>query len=226
MPVKAGIFRYESGRLYADVSTSALPRAISLIKEYLLSRLYSDEERREEPLDFLDRTLDSMSRSMSMSANLDKILMVRRAGLKMHEEAAEQLKAIPETVPATRPYQASINITRGYRPANIAEIKVDKKGKGRACIDLFFGSSVGDDTKPLRWMQYDALMSRAQKAGFKVDRGTMDADIKKFAESEASYFRKCIQEAMSAFEYSELEAAINFLWPSGWPDDVKKKLGK
>lgn len=216
-------FRYNSGKLYADVSAEMLPKAVSLIKEYLTSRLYSDAERQENPQDFIDRTLKSMPDRMADKVNLDKLLTIRQIGLQVHQKVAAEVKAIPET----GSYQRQINITRGSRPANVAELKVETNGKGKAQIELSFSSSCGDETRPLRWMQYDALLTKAKDAGFDLDRGSLDQEVEEFKASDSTYFRTGpINEVMSAFDWSELEAAVNFLWQGNLPEDMRRKLGK
>ncbi len=216
------MFRYSGHRLYAEVSLNLLPKAVSMVKDYLASRLYSDEEKQEDPMDFMDKTLKSMPDAMARQANLNMLLMKRQMALQAHERAAAEIEAIPEG----EAYQGAINITRGYRPGNVAELRVEKNGEGRATIELYFGSQVGDETRPLRWMQYDALLAKAEKAGFTVDRGSMDTEVLEFAADQDSYFRIAIEESMSAFDWSELESAVNFLWPEQLPEDVRAKLGK
>ncbi len=215
-------FRYEGHRLYADVSADMLPKAISMIKGYLTSRLYSEEERQEDPLDFMDKTLKSMPDAMARRVNLDMLLMKRQMALQAHERAAAEIEAIP----GDSPYQGAINITRGYRPGNVAELRIKKNGEEGALIELYFGSHVGDETRPLRWMQYDALLTKAEEAGFIADRGIMNTEVSEFAEDQDSYFRMAIEESMSAFDWSELESAVNFLWSEQLPEDIKAKLGK
>lgn len=215
-------FRYEGQRLHADVSADMLPKAVSMVKDYLASRLYSDEERQENPINFMDRTLKSMPDTLARQANLNMLLMKRQMTVQAHERATAEIEAIPEN----GQYQGAINITRGYRPGNVAELKVEKSNEGRATIELYFGSQVGDETRPLRWMQYDALLSKAEEFGFSTDRGSMDTEVSEFANDQDSYFRMAIEESMSAFDWSELESAVNFLWPKELPEDIRAKLGK
>lgn len=215
-------FRYERQRLVADVSVDTLPKAVSLIKDYLASRLYSEEEKQEDPMDFIDRALKSMPNAIAGQANLNGLLMKRKITLREHERAAAEIEAIPEN----GLYKRAINITRGYRPANIAEIKIEPNGEERARIELYFNNQTGDETRPLAWMQYDALLTKAKEAGFNADIGLMDKEVSEFASDEDSYFRMAIEESMSAFDWSELESTVNFLWPEQLPEDVRAKLGK
>lgn len=215
------MFRYSGHRLYAEVSPDILPKAVSIIKDYLASRIYSEEDRLENPLDFVDRTLKSMPDAIAGQANLNRLLMKRQMTVQAHERAAAEIEAIPEN----GSYQGTINITRGYRPGNVAELRFETNDEG-AIIELYFGSQVGDETRPLRWMQYDALLAKAEEAGFNANRGSMDAEVSEFASDEDSYFRMAIEESMSAFDWSELESAVNFLWPEQLPEDVRAKLGK
>ncbi len=215
-------FRYEGQKLYADISTERLPEAVSIIKSYLASRLYSEDERQENPIEFIDKTLKSMPDVMAGQANVNTLLMKRQMTIQAQERAVAEVRAIPEQ----KPYHGVINITRGYRPGNVAELRVENNNEGRATIELYFGSQIGDETRPLRWMQYDALLTKAEKAGFKVDRGSMDQEVSEFASDEYSYFRVAIGESMSAFDWSELESAVNFLWPTQLPEEVRLQLGK
>ncbi len=219
-------FRYEGQRLYADVSVDMLPKAVSLIKGYLASRLYSEEERREDSMDFLDRTLKSMpdqvARNLS-DTQINKIFAIREIGLQVHQRVYGEIAAIPED----SSYQGEINITRGYRPGNVAKIKVEKNREGKAHIELYFDSQCGDETRPLRWMQYDALLSKAKEAGFSSDRGSIDQEVEAFRVDDSTYFRTGpIDEIMSAFDWSELEAAVHFLWSEELPEDIRRKLGR
>ncbi|MEK6937874.1 MAG: hypothetical protein AABX04_02425 [Nanoarchaeota archaeon] len=216
-------FRYEGQRLYADVSADMLPKAVSLIKEYLASRLYSDKEKQEDPMDFMDRTLKSMPDSLARRVDLDQLLMKRQMTMQAHERAAKEIAAIPKD----SLYQGEINVTRGYRPGNVAKIKVETNGEGKARIELYFNSYCGDETRPIKWMQYDALLKKAADGGFNVDRGTMAQEVGDFKKSDSTYFRiGPIDEVMSAFDWSELESAVNFLWSEGLPEDMRAKLGK
>ena len=217
------MFRYEGQRLYADISAANLPKAVSIIKEYLTSRLYSEEERREDPINFIDRALSDMPDFLAQSVNLNMLLMKRETALQAHEEAAKEITAIPlETS-----YRGKINITRGYRPGNVAELLVESNGEGRATIEIYFNSQCGDETKPILWMQYNALLEKAVDEGFSVDRGTIDQEVEAFKEEDSTYFRTGpINEVMSAFDWSELELAVNFLWPEELPQDMKRKLGR
>lgn len=214
-------FRYERQRLIAEVSPDMLPKAVFIIKDYLASRLYSKEEKLEDPMDFLDKTLKSMPDAIARQANINMLLMKRKMALRAHERAAAEIEAIPEK----SVYQGAINITRGYRQANIAELRFETNDEG-ATIGLYFGSEVGDETRPLRWMQYDALLTKAEEAGFNADRGLMDKEVSDFTNDSDSYFRMAIEESMSAFDWSELESVVNFLWPKQLPEDVRAKLGK
>lgn len=214
-------FRYEKQHLYADISADMLPKAVSLIKDYLASRLYSDKEKQEDPIDFMDRTLKSMPDSLAQQINLNLLLLRRSMTLQTQERAADEIAAIPET----SPYQGAVNITRGYRPANIAEITVEKDTKGKGHIKLYFDSQVGDETRPLMWMQYDALLAKAKEAGFNSDKGSLDQEVEAFKADDSTYFRiGPIDEIMSAFDWSELENVINFLWHKDLPEDMKQKL--
>ncbi|HLD78949.1 MAG TPA: hypothetical protein VJA18_00140 [Candidatus Nanoarchaeia archaeon] len=221
-------FRYEGQRLVADVSRDLLPKAVSLIKDYLTSRLYSKKEKQENPMDFMDRTLKSMPNAVAFKVieNPTMLLMKRERALQVHEQAAGEIAAIPDDS-VYPPYQGEINITRGYRPANVAQLKIEANGAWRALVELHFTSSCGDETRPLWLMQYSALLTKAQEAGFGSDKGSMDAEVSEFANKPDSYFRTGpINEVMSAFDWSELEAAVNFLWPNQLPEDIRAKLGK
>lgn len=220
------MFRYDNGMLHVNVSTEMLPKAVSVIKEYLSSRLYSDQEREENPMDFLDRTLKSMPNQMAMGlseAQINKILTIRKIGLQVQQKVYGEIAAIPDNSSG----RTEINITRGYRPGNVAHITVMKYEGGTASIQLHFSNTTGDESRPLRWMQYDALLAKAKEAGFNSDKGTLDQEVETFRTDDSTYFRTGpIDEVMSAFEWSELEAAVNFLWKGDLPDDMKKKLGK
>jgi len=216
-------FRYEGRRLQADVSLDMLPKTVSMIKDYLTSRLYSEEEKQEDPINFLDRTLKSMPNAVAFQLNPIMLLMKRERALQEHERAAAEIKAIPEN----GSYQRDINITRGYRPANIAKLKIETNSERNATIELYFSSSCGDETRPLVWMQYDALLRKAADEGFTVDRDSMDQEVEAFKVDDSTYFRTGpINEVMSAFDWSELESAVNFLWPEQLPEDIRAKLGK
>lgn len=214
-------FRYEKQRLYAEVSAEMLPKAVSLIKSYLTSRLYSDKERQENITDFVDRTLKSMPRGVASGVNLNKLATIRAIGIQNYERIARGIESVPET----GPYEGQINITKGYRPANVAELKIETNGEGKYSIKLYFHNNCGDETRPLRWMQYAALLEKAKEAGFGSERGLLDSEVEAFKADDSSYFRTGpIDEVMSAFEWSELEAVVNFLWPKDLPDDMKRKL--
>ncbi|MEK6845211.1 MAG: hypothetical protein AABY26_00510, partial [Nanoarchaeota archaeon] len=157
-------------------------------------------------------------------AQINKMLTIRAIGLQEHQRVAAQVQAIPET---TDSYQGQINITRGYRPANIADMRIEVDGKGRAQIELNFDSYCGDETRPIKWMQYDALLAKAKEAGFDSNRGSLDQEVEAFKADDSTYFKTGpIDEVMSAFEWSELEAAVDFLWKGDLPEDMKRKLGK
>lgn len=217
------MFRYEGQRLHADVSADMLPKAVSLIKEYLASRLYSEKERQEDPINFMDQALKSMPDSLARQVNLGALLMKRQMVMQVHEKAGGEIAALPDD----SSFQREINITRGYRPGNVAKIKVETNGEGRSHIELYFDSQCGDETRPLRWMQYDTLLAKAKEAGFGSDRGSMDQEIEVFKSNDSTYFRTGpINEVMSAFDWSELELAISFLWRGELPDDIRQKLGR
>ena len=215
------IFRYEGHKLYAEVSEDMLPKAVSLIKSYLASRLYSEEEKLEDKSSFFKKTVDRMPTVVALQVNPVMFLMKRDRALQAHKRAAVEIEEIPKN----GSYKGDIDITRGYRPANIAELRFEINDKRRATIELYFGSEVGDETRPLIWMQYDALLKKVAGEGFAVDRGSMDQEVEAFKVDDSTYFRTGpINEVMSAFDWSELESVVNFLWSDQLPEDMKAKL--
>ncbi len=217
------VFEYNKNRLIATVTLDSCPQAIAVVKDYLTSRLIPDEERTENPIQYIDRLLRSLPDKEAAKIDIDREATILRGfGIRATTKAIPLIAAIPNQPE----YSGTIDITKGYRSSNVAIVDLTKsrKFKDRATLEVSFDNSTGDDTKPIFWMQYDGLLTNAAQAGFTVQRGTLDEQIAAFKEDKESYFRGNVRQAMSSFEYPELKLVLQFLWGNNLPEDIQRQL--
>jgi len=221
-------FQYVNRSLAATVATERFPDAINVVKDYLLSRIPRSEDDISKPNILANPGVSVINLSSGLSTFVRTDPALLRRGVERARESqyglAEKIQELPSNIAQmNKTYSEQFNITRGYRQANVAQVDLASEG-AKVSVGVRFDGSTGDDTRPLFWMQYDALLKAAEFAGFVIGRGTLDQEIEKFVSDENGYFRGNIREAMSAFHQSELDLVLSFLWPKGMPEDVKRQL--
>lgn len=205
-----------NGRMPADQAA----KAIRLIKEYLISRAPQDGEPRTMPQIPANPTFYAIDLGGFDMREIRTNPAHLKQGLERHYKTQEGVAERIAQIPTQPPYQGMFNITRGHRPANIADIALSAASKKEIEINITFINNTGDDTRPLFFMQYDALLKKAQAAGIPINRNALDCRIEAFR-SEDTYFRRNPSEAMSSFAPSELKLALDFLWPHEHSIDKK-----
>ena len=221
-------FQYVNQSLASTVATERFPDAINVVKNYLLSRTPRSEEDIPKPNIPANPgfSLIDLSSGFNTFVRTDPALLHREVeGARESQHGlAEKIQELPSNVAQlNKTYSEQFNITRGYRSANVAQVDLASE-EAIVSVRVRFNGSTGDDTRPLFWMQYDALLKAGESTGFAISRGTLDREIEEFISDENSYFRGNVREAMSAFHQSELDLVLSFLWPKGIPKDVKRQL--
>ncbi len=219
---ETSVFEYKNNNLIARVTLADFPQAVTVVKDYLTSRLIPEAERAENPIEYIDRLLKSLPPREAAKINIEREILLRGSSIKNTTKASPLIADIP-----VEPKYCGkiIDITKGNRSSNIVVMENLKYGtiKGKGTIQVFFENSTGDDTRPLYLMQYDGLFKNAAEAGFSTQRDTLDEQIATFKHDD-TYFQSNVKEAMSSFEYPELKLVLQFLWGNNLPEDIQRQL--